>query len=310
MRWRMSPKHIIVGLGELLWDLLPSGRQLGGAPANFAYFANLLGDRGVVASRVGEDELGREAADRLRRLGSSTDYLQCDSVHPTGTVQVRVDTAGQPHFEIARPVAWDFLQWTPAWKQLAEEADAVCFGSLAQRSSASRETIQQFLRSTAPQALRVFDVNLRAPFYTAEVLTASLAAADVVKLNHDELPVMAGLLGIPFSNVRNAAGALLQACKAKLVCVTRGSCGSLLVSKDRAVEHPGFRVAVTDTVGAGDAFTATLVHHCLRGASLEEMNEAANQIGAWVATQAGATPVPDEGNLHLALETLKLETRN
>jgi fructokinase len=305
VRWRMSPKHTIVGLGELLWDLLPGGRQLGGAPANFAYFANLLGDRGVVASRVGEDELGREAADRLRQFGSSTDYLQCDSVHPTGTVQVRVDTAGQPQFEIARPVAWDFLQWTPAWKQLAEEADAVCFGSLAQRSSASRETIQQFLRSTAPRALRVFDVNLRAPFYTAEVLTASLAPADVVKLNHDELPVMAGLLGIPFSNVRNAAQALLQACRAKLVCVTRGSCGSLLVSKDGAVEHPGFRVAVTDTVGAGDAFTATLVHHRLRGASLEEMNEAANQIGAWVATQVGATPVPENGNLQLAVAALK-----
>ena len=306
----MSPKHIIVGLGELLWDLLPSGRQLGGAPANFAYFANLLGDRGVVASRVGDDELGREAADRVRQSGSSTDYLQCDSDQPTVTVQVRVDTAGQPQFEIARPVAWDFLQWTPAWKRLAEEADAVCFGSLAQRSSTSRETIRQFLQSTRPQTLCIFDVNLRAPFYTTQVLASSLPFASIIKLNHDELPVMAGLLGVPFSNVRNAAEALLQACRAKLVCVTRGSCGSLLVSKDGAVEHPGFRVAVADTVGAGDAFTATLVHHCLRGTSLEEMNEAANRIGAWVATQAGATPVPEEGNVHLALETLKLETRN
>jgi fructokinase len=306
----MSRKHTIVGLGELLWDLLPSGRQLGGAPANFAYFANLLGDRGIVASRVGNDDLGRQAAGRLRQLGSSTEYLQYDSTCATGTVAVRVDAAGQPHFEIARPVAWDFLEWTPAWKKLAEEADAVCFGSLAQRSPVSRETILKFLRSTQPRALCVFDVNLRTPFYSREVLEASLPLTDVIKLNHDELPLLAGILGIPFSGERRSAEALLHACKPKLICVTRGSSGSLLVGKEGAAEHPGFRVSVVDTVGAGDAFTATLVHHCLRGSTLEEMSEAANRVGAWVATQAGATPLPGEGNLHLAIETLKLETRN
>ena len=297
----MTLKHTIVGLGELLWDLLPSGRQLGGAPANFAYFASLLGDRGVVASRVGNDDLGRQAARKLRQLGSSTEYLQCDPTYPTGTVEVRVDAAGQPQFEIARPVAWDFLEWTPAWKKLAEEADAVCFGSLAQRSPASRETILQFLRSTQPQTLRVFDVNLRAPFYSRDVIEASLPLADVVKLNRDELPLLAGILGIPFRGERNSAEALLHAYKPKLICVTRGGCGSLLVAKEGAAEHPGFRVVVVDTVGAGDAFTATLVHHCLRGTPLNEMSEAANRVGAWVATQAGATPVPPRGNLQLAI---------
>ncbi len=301
----MSPKRTIVGLGELLWDLLPAGRQLGGAPANFAYFSNLLGDRGVVAGRVGDDELGREAAARLRQLGSSTDYLQFDPAHPTGTVRVAVDAAGQPLFDIAEPVAWDFLQWTPAWKQLAEEADAVCFGSLAQRSPGSRQTIQQFLRSTRPQALRVFDVNLRQRFYSAEVLAASLAMAQVIKLNHDELPVVARLLGIPFGSERTAADALLRPYQAKLVCVTRGGCGSLLLSAQGADEHPGFRVPVADTVGAGDAFTAALVHYYLLGASLVEMNESANRIGAWVASQVGATPMPKDGDLQLALETLK-----
>jgi len=301
----MSRKHTIVGLGELLWDLLPSGRQLGGAPANFAYFANLLGDRGIVASRVGNDDLGRQAASRLRQLGSSTEYLQYDPTHATGTVAVRVDGAGQPQFEIARPVAWDFLEWTPAWKKLAEAADAVCFGSLAQRSPVSRETILQFLRSTQPRALRVFDVNLRAPFYSRDVLEASLPLADVIKLNHDELPLLAGVLGIPFGEERSTAEALLHASMAKLVCVTRGSCGSLLVGKAGAAEHPGFRVVVVDTVGAGDAFTATLVYHCLRGSPLEEMNEAANRVGAWVASQAGATPVPKNGNLELAVAALK-----
>ena len=306
----MTRKQTIVGLGELLWDLLPSGRQLGGAPANFAYFANLLGDRGVVASRVGDDDLGRQAASRLRQLSSSTEYLQCDASYATGTVEVRVDAAGQPQFEIARPVAWDFLEWTPAWKKLAEETDAVCFGSLAQRSPVSRKSILQFVRSTRAQTLRVFDVNLRPPFYSREVLEASVALADVIKLNHDELPLLAELLGIAFTGERTTAEALLQASKAKLVCVTRGRCGSLLVAKEGAAEHPGFRVSVADTVGAGDAFTATLVHHCLRGTPLEEMNEAANRVGAWVATQAGATPVPGKGNLHLALETLKLKTGN
>ncbi len=299
----MSPKRIIVGLGDLLWDLLPAGRQLGGAPANFAYFSNLLGGRGVVASRVGNDESGREAATRLRQLGSSTDCLQYDPAHPTGTVQVTVDAAGQPQFDIAEPVAWDFLQWTPAWKQLAEEADAVCFGSLAQRSPGSRETIQQFLRSTRPQALRVFDVNLRQRFYSPEVLAASLATAHVIKLNHDELPVVAGLLGIPFGGERAAAGALLRTYQAKLVCVTRGGHGSLLLGAQGADEHPGFRVPVADTVGAGDAFTAALVHYYLLGASLVEMNESANRLGAWVASQVGATPVPKNGDLQLALET-------
>lgn len=297
----MSSKHTIVGLGELLWDLLPSGRQLGGAPANFAYFATLLGDRGVVASRVGTDELGIEAAARLRHLGAAAEYLQSDSSHPTGTVQVGVAAGGQPCFAIAQAVAWDYLQWTPAWAQLAKEADAVCYGSLAQRSASSRQTILQFLRSTRPQALRVFDVNLRPPFYSAEVLAASLALADVVKLNHDELPTLASVLGIPYTNERMAAEALVGAGKVRLVCVTRGACGSLLVSCEGAAEHPGFRVAVADTVGAGDAFTATLVHHCLRGASLTTMNEAANRVGAWVASQVGATPVPPGGDLQTVL---------
>ena len=298
-------KRTIVGLGEVLWDLLPGGRKLGGAPANFAYFANLVGDRGIVASRVGEDDHGRQAEAMLRHLGAGIDYLQRDSVHPTGSVQVHVDAAGQAQFEIAQPVAWDFLQWTPAWEQLVETADAVCFGTLAQRSPASRETIQQFLRSTRPQALRVFDVNLRPPFYSAEVLRTSLALADIVKLNHEELPVLAAMLGIAGHSDRATAQALFRSHNFKLVCVTRGGCCSLLIGTQGADEHPGFRVKVADTVGAGDAFTATLVHHYLLGASLAHMNESANRVGAWVASQVGATPVPESGDLQAAVAALK-----
>ncbi|HLK32610.1 MAG TPA: carbohydrate kinase [Terriglobales bacterium] len=302
----MQPKHTIVGLGELLWDLLPGGPQLGGAPANFAYFANLLGDRGIVASRIGgDDDLGRQAVARLRQVGCSTEYLQQDAIHPTGTVHVHVDPAGQPQFQISQPVAWDFLQWTPAWKQLAEQADAICFGSLAQRSAVSRDTILQFLRHANAQALRVFDVNLRSPFYSAEVLAGSLPLATIIKMNQDELPIVADRLGIIFKGERAAAEALLAHCGLKLVCVTRGQRGSLLFGEQGADEHPGFRVPVVDTVGAGDAFTATLVYYFLRGASLREMNDTANRIGAWVATQAGATPMPADGDLQLAVATLK-----
>src|SRR5712671_4875570 len=148
-----STRHTVVGLGELLWDLLPAGKQLGGAPANFAYMTSLLGDHGIPASRLGDDDLGAEAVRRLGDLGLPTDFIQRDTRHPTGMVRVEVDSAGQPRFEICESVAWDFLEWTPQWQELAAQADAVCFGSLAQRSAPSRSTIRSFLESTRPDAV-------------------------------------------------------------------------------------------------------------------------------------------------------------
>ena len=161
-------KRTSVGLGELLWDLLPSGKQLGGAPANFAYITNLLGDHGIPASRIGCDALGDEALQKLTQLGLSTSFVQRDSVHPTGTVNVKIDAAGQPCFEILHPVAWDYLEWTKEWRQLASEADAVCFGSLAQRSARSQSAIKSFLNATRREAIRIFDVNLRRIFILAK----------------------------------------------------------------------------------------------------------------------------------------------
>lgn len=286
---------MVVGLGELLWDIFPEGKQLGGAPANFAYMTNLLGDNGVVASRVGEDELGREAQQRLRELGLKTSHVQVDPIHPTGTVQVAVDPAGQPNFTIATSVAWDAFAWTPEWRLLAEQADAVCFGSLAQRCAQSRGTIRAFLKAMRPDAIRVFDVNLRQSFYSAEILAESATLADIIKVNHEELPVMAKLLKIPFIyDDRRAAEWLRDTYGTKLVCMTRGAKGSLLVGEDEISEHSGLRVYVADTVGAGDAFTAALVYHYLRHASISTLNEAANRMGAWVASQTGATPARDE----------------
>ena len=292
-----SKTYTIVGLGELLWDLFPEGKQLGGAPANFAYMTNLLGDTGVVASRLGEDALGREAIQRLQNLGLQTKYVQADAAHPTGTAKLEVDPRGQPTFEITEGVAWDHLTWTPEWKALAESADAVCFGSLAQRCAASRDAIRAFLKAVQPGTIRVFDVNLRQNFYSAQVLAESAALADIIKVNHEELPVVAKLLELPFiySDLR-AAQWLREKFGTKLVCMTRGARGSLLVGEEIS-EHPGYRVHVADTVGSGDAYTAALVYHYLRGASVATMNEAANRLGSWVATQAGATPVGDEFHL-------------
>jgi fructokinase len=301
-----SGRHKIVGLGEVLWDLLPDGKHLGGAPANFAHISNLLGDEGIVASRVGNDTLGRQAVHQLELLGLASDSIQRDPNLPTGTVNVEFQN-DQPQFEIAGPVAWDFLEWTPAWRKLAAETDAVCFGTLAQRSPRSRETIRQFLSCTPAYALRVFDVNLRQSFYSVPTLLQSMQLAHIVKLNEGELPKVLQLLGLgpgaddPGSDLASSARRLVSGFGLTMVCVTRGAHGSVLVTDRSSSEHPGFPVRVVDAVGAGDAFTAGLVHHYLRGAALESINDAANRLGAWVASNAGATPMPQPAGLDRAL---------
>jgi fructokinase len=306
-RWRNLKRHgvamkrfTVVGLGEVLWDLLPHGKQAGGAPANFAYMSNLLGDCGIVASRIGCDALGSELDEKLRALGLDTTFLQRDGAHPTGTVQVESDVSGQPTYRITENVAWDFLEWGQEWRELAAKADAVCFGSLAQRNAVSRETVNSFLRAMRKNALRVFDVNLRQDFYSAEVLASSMNLAQIVKMNHEELPIVLQLLDAPHRDELQAAGCLRERFGVKLVCITHGQNGSILLGDATYNRHSGFAVKVADTVGAGDAFTAGLVHHYLRGSSLKTMNEAANRMGAWVASQQGATPVRDETQLEQA----------
>jgi fructokinase len=289
----MAAKYTIVGLGELLWDVFPNRKELGGAPANFAYMISLLGDEGVVASRVGRDRLGNAAARRLAKLGLSQEWLQLDKNSPTGTVKVEVFEDGQPKFQIAENVAWDNFEWTSQWQALAGRAAAVCFGSLAQRSGRSRKTIRLFLQNLPPNAVKVFDVNLRQSFFSADILRESAMSADIMKVNEDELSQVSQLLGYKSNSKAAAASWLLNTCGLKLVCVTEGPSGSSLVAADGVHRHPGFPTEVADTVGAGDAFTAALIHHYLRGATLDEMNEAANRMGSWVASQVGATPKPD-----------------
>ena len=301
----MTSLKTVVGLGEILWDMLPSGRQLGGAPANFAYCSHLLGDRGVVASRGGSDELGADIRQSLLALGVTDQFLQVDPEHRTSTVHVQVDAQGQPRFDIVHSVAWDFLEWTPTWKALAQSADAVCFGSLAQRHSQSRETILRFVEATRPDALRIFDVNLRQNFYSLETISESVAKSNVVKLNHEEVAVVRELLHIEAADEVSFCHELIEKFRLKAICITRGSNGSLVCDGHTQLEHPGFRVPIEDTIGAGDAFTAALVHELLRDSTLERMNDSANRMGAWVASKRGGMPGLPEGGLAEALAELQ-----
>jgi fructokinase len=302
----MTKPAIMIGLGEILWDLLPSGKVLGGAPANFAYMTSLLGDRGIVASRVGNDELGREACRVLQRLGLATECVQRDGEHETGTAVVSIDPGGQPTFLITELVAWDFLCWSPEWLNLSAKADVVCFGTLARRSPVSAATIERFLQNTPKSALRICDANLRQSFYSQDVLHRSFQHADILKLNHHELLQVASFLKLGDDSEEVIARRLLADYGLRLVCVTRGDRGSLLVSETKTVEHGGFRVKVTDAVGAGDAFTACLAHHYLRQCPLEEISDAANRFAAWVATQRGAMPPVSAGQLQSILAGVAL----
>jgi fructokinase len=284
------PAPLVVGLGELIWDILPSGKQLGGAPTNFAYFSRLLGNESIIASRIGDDALGREAAQLLSRLGVSTKYLQVDRQHPTGTVRVQLDERGEASFAMNENSAWDYLEWTDGWKELSLKADVVCFGTLGQRADVARQTITRFLELTRPSALRVFDVNLRHSFFDAAMLEKFLRLANIVKLNLAEFYTLGRMLGYGANTEEGLARHLLNKFELELVAITRGERGSLLVTKDEALDHPGIKVRVRDTIGAGDAFIATLVHYYLRRAPLPDISETANRVAAWVATQEGATP--------------------
>lgn len=290
-------QRVVVGLGELLWDVLPEGRRLGGAPANFAVMAGRLGNRAVVASRVGADVLGEEALRALDNLPAESLFLQSDAEYATGTVTVSLAT-GEPEYTIHEPVAWDRLAMTPAWRELARTADAVCFGTLAQRGETSQGAIQAFLDETRRECVRIFDVNLRKPFWTPDVLRGSLGRATILKLNVHELPhVLVGTGTCPYPStaeddeeMMRGARRLMERYPVELVCVTLGARGSLLVTRGKHHRHHGLTAQVKDTVGAGDAFTAALTHYYLEGAPLEQMNEAGNRWGAWVASQSGGMP--------------------
>lgn len=296
----MAP--LVVGLGEVLWDIFPDSRHAGGAPANVAYHARQLGCTGVVASRVGTDSLGDELVGYLARMGLPVDHIQHDPRHPTGTVSARTTSSGGVDYVIHADVAWDYLEPSNSLTRLMEDADAVCFGSLAQRSPASRETIRDCLSSVSPEAVRVYDVNLRQSYYDRDIVEWSLAHSSVAKLNHEEVPVILGLLGetTPGGNAsflataRHAHDLFQQRFGIRQTIITRAAQGCVLVSQDETVEVPGRTIEKPDPVGAGDAFTAAFIASTLWGWPLKAIGPFANAVGTLVASLPGAMPAVAE----------------
>ncbi len=280
----------VVGVGEVLWDLLLTGPQLGGAPANFAYHARSLGAEAQVITRVGSDEHGREIIRRFHEMALPDSGVQVDETAPTGTAKVELSGDGLAHFIIQESAAWDFMAVTREALAIARRADAICFGSLAQRSEPSRSTIQQLVAAAPTDALRVFDINLRQPFYSRGVIEESLRLANVLKLNGDELAVLAEMFSLAGSTEAQLER-LAQNFGLRLVALTRGAKGSLLWQQGRWSTCPSRPVTVVDTVGAGDSFTAALVMGTLRKMDLDEVSSVANDVARYVCSQAGATPV-------------------
>lgn len=282
-----NKKFIVVGIGEILWDLLPSGKQLGGAPANFAYFAGALGAEAYVVSRVGADRLGYEI---LKKLGSGRKYVALDRSHPTGIVEVRLDKDGKPSYEIKQNTAWDFIEFSPGLYSLAMKTKAVCFGSLAQRSVVTQKTIRAFVAAMPPSSLKVFDINLRQSFYNRKIIERLLKLSNVCKLNDEELAIVSDLFSMRGSE-QEVAGRLLRNYRLRVVAVTKGPKGAVLYGPDGAYPAKGGKIRIADTVGAGDSFTAALVTGLLNGAEMQTISALANRLAAYVCGQPGATPV-------------------
>jgi fructokinase len=285
--------HQILAVGEVLWDLLRSGKQLGGAPANFTYQCRSLGADARLVTRVGDDALGREVLERFRLLGVPTEPVQVDHGLPTGTVDVALASDGQPRFTIRENVAWDRIEADLASLARAACAGAICFGSLSQRGEPSRSAIHEIVSAGRSGALRLFDVNLRHPFIDRDVIAGSLTLANARKLNDQELAELAAMFGRS-SDVRDSMSELADRFELSLVALTRGAKGSVLLADGVWSDHPGLRTTVSDTIGAGDAFAAALVVGRLTGRPLEEINRHANEVAAFVCSQPGGTPtLPD-----------------
>ncbi len=296
--------NYVVGIGEALFDCLPEGRKLGGAPANFAYHVSQFGLNGCAISAIGDDELGEEIIEKFEAV--SLNHILPVVEQPTGTVKVTLDDKGVPQYEICLGVAWDNIPLTDEMLQVARQTRAICFGSLAQRSEVSRKTIHAFLDAAPKVALRVFDINLRQHWYTADVIAESLNRANILKINDEELDVVATmLLGVSTEpgrliaedpdKTRAVCRDLIAKYDLKMLILTCGAIGSYVFTDTAESYVATPKVKVADTVGAGDSFTATFVAQILLGKPIPEAHQKAVQVSAFVCTQAGAMPVlPDE----------------
>ncbi|MBD5339694.1 MAG: carbohydrate kinase [Bacteroides sp.] len=283
---------IVVGMGEALWDVLPEGKKIGGAPANFAYHVSQFGLDSCVVSAIGEDALGQEILDNFNN--KELTYNLATVPYPTGTVLVELDQNGVPQYDIKENVAWDNIPFTPELEELASRTKAVCFGSLAQRNIVSRTTINRFLDAMPkddPDTLVVFDVNLRQGFYTKEVLTESMERCNVLKINDEELVTVSRMFGYPGIDLQDKCWILLGKYNLKMLILTCGINGSYVFTPGNVSFQPTPVVEVADTVGAGDSFTAAFISSILKGRSVKEAHHTAVETSAYVCTQNGAMPV-------------------
>lgn len=280
---------LVVGAGEILWDMLPGGRQLGGAPANMVCHVSALGTRAALISRVGSDPDGRSILSRLKRMGVDTAHVSSDPQHPTGLVRVEADAQGKPVYVIQEKSAWDYIPFTPALADLARQADAVCFGTLGQRNRRSRSALQKFLRMTRPGCIRILDLNFRQSYFSKSLVKRLLELATVLKLNDEELPVLCRLLGIQGIS-KTLPRQILKTYGLKLVALTQGSKGSLLLGRNQHHHEPAYPTKIKDTVGAGDSFSAVLALGLFHGWPLARINRSANLLAAHVCSKSGATP--------------------
>jgi fructokinase len=285
----------ILAFGEILWDLLPSGDVLGGAPFNFAYRVNSLGDRAIIVSRLGQDDRGHRAWAQIQQLGLERSCIQRDASRPTGTVPVRLDEEGNPDFTIIPGVAYDCIQLTEELLARVPSVDCFCFGTLVQRSQASRRTLHELL-AASPDSLKVLDINLRKDCYTPDTVRGSLERADILKLNEDELRYLGELAELGADALPELCGRVLERWQLTVCLVTLGGRGAFAATKrGEQVYVPGYRVNVQDTCGSGDAFTAAFIHHYLSRRPLAECVQAGNALGALVASKPGATtPVGED----------------
>lgn len=287
---------IVVGLGEILWDVFPERKILGGAPANFAYHVSQFGFNGYAVSAIGDDLLGKEILSSLENKGLN--YLLETTDYPTGTVQVKLDKRGVPEYEISENVAWDNIPFTAKTENLAKNTATVCFGSLAQRNSVSRETVKRFLNMMPADSLKIFDVNLRLHYYTEEVLKESLTMANMMKINDDEILVLADMFDIA-GDEKVVSQKLLEKYNLEVLILTKGVEGSYIFTPKQTSYLPTPRVKVADTVGAGDSFTAAFTAAYMHGERVEDAHQLAVEVSAYVCMQHGAMPRLSDAHIEL-----------
>lgn len=289
-------KRLVVGLGEVLWDMLPEGRKIGGAPVNFAYHAGQFGIDTMAVSAIGNDKLGEDTIAEMN--GKHLNHIFPSVPYPTGSVQVSLDEKGVPAYDIKENVAWDNIPFTNEIESIARSCRAVCFGSLAQRNAVSRNTIRKFIESTPSGCIRIFDINLRQNFYTSNVIHDSLELCNILKINDEEIMLVSRMFNYDSSNIENVCRTIMEDFSLEMVILTCGTKGSYIFTKGGVSFMPTPKVNVADTVGAGDSFTGSFCAAILRGLPVAEAHKKAVEVSAYVCTQNGAMPeIPESMKL-------------